>query len=98
MCPSFLVAVEIELCGRQIGRGVESEGQVRVREGIDESYYLQALFLSLRNRAGERDGKCKDGGGRRRQRVDAERSSGIQGLGGPVAHRLVFHAVEAIDR
>ena len=80
MCPRFLVAVEIELRGCQIGRSVESEGQLCVGEGIDESYDFQALFLSLRNRAGERDGESEDGGGRRGQRVDAERPSGIQGL------------------
>ena len=83
VCLRFLVAVEVELCGGQIGRGVESEGELCVGQGIDERGGFQRAVLGLRDRPGERDRESEHGDCRRGQRVDAERPSGLERLRGP---------------
>jgi hypothetical protein len=98
MCDRLVIAVQIELPGREIGGGVDAAGELVVGHGLDERNRLLASGLGLCGESAPRAGEREDRGGGRRQRPVTEWPRRRQCTRGRVAHGLEVRAEQAVER
>ena len=93
-----VVAVQVELGGREIRQGVEMRRELVVGESVDQGRCVRAMALGLRDGAGERLAEGEDGIARRDQRKLDQRLRHGQRLLAPGAHPVHLGAVEVAHR